>query len=174
LSAGSGAGKRAANLSPGKPELSGLYIITDPENGLAEQVAAKLVAAGADTLILRHRESQAPEKLDLPASRWQLDLCREDLVREFATKIANTYKEVSGLIHLLPLHPRLQAAHPTGDERASFTMVRSLLVLSRELIAPLSSNGKPVKLLGAQFLAAASDFLVIASSIRCRRPSRDY
>jgi acyl transferase domain-containing protein/NADP-dependent 3-hydroxy acid dehydrogenase YdfG len=139
-------------LPPSRPELHGLYIITDPENGLAEELAAKLIAAGADTLILRHRDSQPPEKLDLPASRWQADLCREDLVRDFARKISDTYEHVSGLIHLWPLQSKFQATTESGDFSASFGMVRSLFVLSRELLVPLSKDGKSIKLFAASNL----------------------
>ena len=133
-------------LTKNKPELSGLYLITDSEDGLAEALAAKLVSAGAETLILRHRNADNLPAIELPASRVELDLCREEMVRAFAKKVSEKYDQVAGLIHLLPLHPKLQETPVPSTRAANFAIPRSLLVLSRELLLPLLQAGQEVKL----------------------------
>jgi NAD(P)-dependent dehydrogenase (short-subunit alcohol dehydrogenase family) len=136
-------------LTKTKPELSGLYLITDSEDGLAETLAAKLVSAGAETLILRHRNAENLPAIDLPASRVELDLCREEMVRAFAKKVSEKHDRIAGLIHLLPLNPKLQDMPAPNNKAANFAIPRSLLVLSRELLLPQLQAGQAVKLFAA-------------------------
>lgn len=163
--------KELPALSLSKPVLTGLYLISDSEDGLAEALAAKLKSADAGTLILRHRDRVNPEKFELPASRLEMDLCNEDNLRAFSRALGEKYGEISGLIHLLPLHKKYQELASGSAGLNSYAPVRSLFLLCKEILLPLSAKSPNAKLfaatnLGGSFgLDAGLDFNPVLAAV---------
>ncbi len=159
--------KELPALANAEKKLSGLYLLSDAENGLSESLLLKLKASGAEALILKHDKKSGQSKgFDLAKEKIELDLTSEETVQNLIQELSATGKKVSGFVHLLPLNKEFLKCE--GTNKDPYLMSRSFFVLSKEILGG--------------FAAANKDFvLVSASSIdgnfacdRMQQPDSDF
>ncbi len=150
-------------------KLSGIFLITDSADGLAETLAEQLHINGAKGLILKHQSLKAgsqglplPKSLDMTGSKpktLQVDLCDEETLSQLKTLLADA--EIAGLVHLLPMHKDYKSEHGSGEEIDAFEQidayapVRSLYNIARSILSPLALEGQKIKLLAATTLGGS-------------------
>ena len=147
-------------LKSEKLKLSGLYLITDSEDGLAELIATEISNAGGKTLILKHKDSKSASYTK-NSSKIELDLCTEESVNLFAKELFESSVKPAGIIHLLPLNKKYASLPGRKEAASSYALLRSLFMLAREILSPASKEVKDFKLLAATRLGgsfAAGEF----------------
>lgn len=136
--------------------LTGLYLISDSEDGLAEMVATKLKTAGAKTLILKHKpNSGVAVSISPSSSKLEIDLCSQHAVEALNTAVSKQQMRIAGLIHLLPLAARQQVTPSREEKEQGYLIPRSLFTTVKELLVPLAKSNEGFKLIAATSLGGS-------------------
>jgi len=124
---------------------SGLIVITDDQQGTAQELADRLADLDIKTVLIRHGMLMETD----PNLPFATDLTDPIAVEKLLGRIQNTCGTVAGLIHLLPIAEPVEGE---TIESRTWRDVKSLHLLSRGLEAEIRASGQK----GSAVLLAAT------------------
>jgi NAD(P)-dependent dehydrogenase (short-subunit alcohol dehydrogenase family)/acyl carrier protein len=114
---------------------SGIIVITDDQQGTAQELADRLADLDIKTVLIRHAQAGATD----PKLPFAADLTDPIAVEKLLVQIREACETVSGLIHLLPLG---EPVARESKEARTWREVKSLYLLARGLETDIRASGQ--------------------------------